>query len=262
MLLDFATNPRGVTYAYFICSGRAAKKATCTRRAVPVAVAERLVADSYASITISDTTYQRLAADVDAAFDKCNAGQGQELTDLTANRARLESESDKLLAAHFADAIDLDTLKRHQGRIRAGPADVNHRLAEYSEHHTGGRAFLHDSLRLLTDAHRAYAHSGDADRRLANQAFYTRLDITDDEQLRPTLAEPFATIFREAQQYGEEGKEAKREHPTSSDVACPRKTLWVAKRKLQPRTSRHTFPQVGLLLIRRPERAEASWNDQ
>jgi hypothetical protein len=60
MLLDFATNPRGVTYAYFICSGRAAKKTTRTRRAVPVAVAERLVADSYASITISDNTYQRI----------------------------------------------------------------------------------------------------------------------------------------------------------------------------------------------------------
>ena len=227
MLLDFATNPRGTTYAYFVCSGRAAKKTNCTRRAVPVAVAERLVADSYASITISDATYQRLAADVDAAFDKRNAGQDQEVADLTASRARLEAESDKLLAAHFADAIDLDTLKRHQDRIRAGLADVNRRLAEHSEHHTGGRAFLHDSLRLLTDAHRAYQHSGDADRRLANQAFYTRLDITDDEQLRARLAEPFATIFREAHDGGDGGKEAKREHTTSSDVACSRKTLWV-----------------------------------
>ena len=239
MLLDFATNPKGVTYAYFICSGRAAKKTTCTRRAVPVAVAERLVADSYASITISDTTYQRLAADVDAAFDKRNAGNDQELADLTANRARLESESDKLLAAHFADAIDLDTLKRHQDRIRAGLADVNRRLAEHSEHHTGGRAFLQDSLRLLTDAHRAYAHSGDADRRIANQAFYTRLDITDDEQLRPTLAEPFATIFREAHQGGDEGKEAKREHTTSFDVACSRKHIWVGHRGLQRRSPHH-----------------------
>ncbi len=236
MLLDFATNPRGVTYAYFICSGRAAKKTTCTRRAVPVAVAERLVADSYTSITINDSTYQRLAADVDAAFDKRNAGNDQELADLTANRARLEAESDKLLAAHFADAIGLDTLKRHQDRIRAGLADVNRRLAEHGEHHTGGRVFLHDSLRLLTDAHRAYTHSDDADRRLANQAFYTRLDITDDEQLRPTLAEPFATIFRQAHDSGDEDKEAKREHPTSSDVACSRKTLWVEHRGFEPLT--------------------------
>lgn len=236
MLLDFATNPRGTTYAYFVCSGRAAKKTTCTRRAVPVQVAERLVESSYGNITISEAEYRHLAAEVDAAFDKRSAGRDQEFADLTANRARLEAESDKLLAAHFADAIDLATLKRHQDRIRAGLADVNRRLAEHSEHHTGGRAFLHDSLRLLTDAHRAYQYSGDANRRIANQAFYTRLDITDDEQLRPTLAEPFATIFREAHQGGDEGKEAKREHTTSFDVACSRKTLWVEPRGIEPLT--------------------------
>ncbi len=132
---------------------------------------------------------------------------------------RLEAESDKLLAAHFADAIDLPTLKRHQDRIRAGLADIEQRLREHDELHVGGRRYLHDSLRLPTDAHRAYAHSGDGSRRLANQAFYTRLEITEDEQLRPRLAEPFATIVREAAG-GKEGK-----HPTSSDVACSRKTL-------------------------------------
>ncbi|WP_051209220.1 hypothetical protein [Propionicicella superfundia] len=83
---------------------------------------------------------------------------------------------------------------------------MNRRLAEHSEHHTGGRAFLHDSLRLLADAHRAYQHSGDADRRIANQAFHTRLDITDDEQLRPHLVEPFATIFRQAHDSGDEAR--------------------------------------------------------
>ncbi len=233
MLLDFATNPRGTTYAYFVCSGRAAKKTTCTRRAVPVHVAERLVADSYATITISEDDYQYLAAEVDAAFEERSAGKDQEFADLTANRARLEAESDKLLAAHFADAIDLPTLKRHQDRIRAGLADIEHRLREHDEQHVGGRAFLHDSLRLLTDAHRAYAHSDDGSRRLANQAFYTRLEITEDEQLRPRLAEPFATIVHEATG----SKEAKREHSTSFDVACSRKTLWVGPAGIEPTTS-------------------------
>ena len=232
MLLDFATNPRGTTYAYFVCSGRAAKKTTCTRRAVPVQVAERLVEDSYASITISEDDYRHLAAEVDAAFDKRSAGRDQEFADLTANRARLEAESDKLLTAHFADAIDLPTLKRHQDRIRAGLTDIEHRLSEHHEQHVGGRAFLHDSLRLLTDAHHAYAHSDDGSRRLANQAFYSRLEITEDEELRPRLAEPFATIVRETTQ----GKEAEREHSTSSAVACSRKTLWVDPRGLEPLT--------------------------
>ena len=232
MLLDFATNPRGTTYVYFICSGRAAKKTTCTRRAVPVQVAERLVEDSYRDITISEADYRHLAAEVDAAFDEQSAGRDQEFAELTTNRARLEAESDKLLAAHFADAIDLPTLKRHQDRIRSGLADIEQRLAQHDEHHSGARAFLHDSLRLLTDAHRAYAHSGDANRRLANQAFYTRLEITDDEQLRSRLAEPFKTIINEAAT----GKEAKREHPTSSDVACSRKTLWVELKGIESLT--------------------------
>lgn len=117
-----------------------------------------------------------------------------------ANRAKLEAESDKLLAAHFADAIDFPTLKRHQDRIRAGLADVS-----------------------------------DVDRRLASQAFYTRLEITDDEQLRPHLAEPFATIIREAHDSGEE-EEPLREHDTPTHVACSRKTLWVEHRGLEPLT--------------------------
>ena len=161
-----------------------------------------------------------------------------------ANRHRLETESDKLLAAHFADAIDLPTLQRHQDRIRAGLADVDQKLAEHDEHRTGGRAFLHDSLRLLTDAQHAYARSNDADRRLANQAFSTRIDITEDEELRPRLAEPFATIIRAGMSTGDDSDraggdpgDAKREHATFSDAACSRKTLWVEPRGIEPLTS-------------------------
>ena len=239
MLLDYATNPRGTTYAYFVCSGRAAKKTTCTRRAVPVKVAERLVEDSYASITISETDYQRLAADIDAAFNQRSAGRDQELADLTANRARLEAESDKLLAAHFADAIDLPTLKRHQDRIRAGLADIDQRLGTHTEQYAGGRAFIHDSLSLLPDAHHMYAHSDDANRSLACQAFYERLEITDDEHLRPRLAEPFATLIGNATRTGaSEGPgNAEWEHSTSSDVECSRQELLVELGGFEPPTS-------------------------
>ena len=87
-------------------------------------------------------------------------------------------------------------MKRHQDRIRAGLADVNRRLAEHSEHHTGGRAFLHDSLRLLTDARRAYAQSGDADRRRARvEAAAIALEGE---------APDFETVFEEAKALFEE----------------------------------------------------------
>lgn len=101
------------------------------------------------------------------------------------------------------------------------------------EHPSAARAFLHDSLRLLTDAHHAYTRSNDANRRFANQAFFARLEITENEHLRPRLAEPFESIVTEAAV----GKKCKREHSTSSDVACSRKALWVGAEGLEPPTS-------------------------
>lgn len=64
-----------------------------------------------------------------------------------------------------------------------------------------------------------------------NQAFYTRLEIANDEQIRPTLAEPFATISEKVQ-----GKERKHEYTASCDVVWFRRTTLVEHRGLEPLT--------------------------
>lgn len=115
MQLDYPADKQGVR---FVCSGRASKRRSCTRRAVPVGIGEQLVADCYQDIAITEDQYAALAAQVESAFDERLASRSQELAELTDNRRRLQNESDKLLAAHFADVIDLETLKRHQDRIR------------------------------------------------------------------------------------------------------------------------------------------------
>lgn len=127
MRLDFATNRRGTKYANFLCSGRATKQTACTRRAVPVHFAERLVEDSYASITSSESHYRAAAVRFDAALDIRTARRDQEAADLNANRARLQAERDKVLAAHFPDAIDIPTLTWHQDHTPAGLADFDQR---------------------------------------------------------------------------------------------------------------------------------------
>ena len=146
-------------------------------------------------------------------------------------------ESDKLLAAHFADAIDLPTLKRHQDRIRAGLADVNRRLAEHDEHHTGGRAFLHDSLRLLTDAHHAYARLR---RRRQAAREPSVLHTARHHRRRATTPTPRGTVRddrpRSTRTAATKARKRNGNTPTSSDVACSRKTLWVEHRGFEPLT--------------------------
>lgn len=194
MQLDYPANKQGVRYAYYVCSGRASKRKNCTRRAVPVGIAEQLVADCYRDISITEEQYAALAAQVEAAFDGRHASRSQELGELTENRKRLQNESDKLLAAHFADAIDLETLKRHQDRIRAGLADIDRRLASEHDQHAGSRKHLSTALSLLVDCATLYARTDDHGKRLANQALTNGIEISEDERARIKLAEPFTAL--------------------------------------------------------------------
>lgn len=205
MQLDYPANKQGIRYAYYVCSGRASKRKTCTRRAVPVGIAEQLVADCYRDIAITEEQYAALAAQVEAAFDARLASRSEELAELTANRQRLQAESDKILAAHFADAIDLETLKRHQDRIRTGLADIDRRLATEHDHHDGPRKRLSTALSLLVDCANLYASTNEQGKRLANQALTNGIEISEDESATIRLAEPFAALIPE---------------PASTDVRC------------------------------------------
>ncbi|CCH80092.1 hypothetical protein BN12_730018 [Nostocoides japonicum T1-X7] len=190
--LDLPTNKQGIQSAYFSCSGRRTRKTKCTRRAIPVAVAEQLVADCYSRISINEAQYVGLAKKVEQAFDERFAARSDELAELAANRRRLEAESDKLLAAHFADAIDLPTLKRHQDRIRAGLADIDRRITDEHDQDQGPRKQINKALRLLIDCQRLYKTTDAHGKRLANQTFTTGIDIDEDEEATLRLAEPFA----------------------------------------------------------------------
>lgn len=95
------------------------------------------VADCYRDVAITEAEYTALAAQVEAAFDERVGSRSQELAELTENRQRLQNESAKLLAAHLAAAIDLETLKRHQDRIQTGLTDIDRRLASEHDYYTG-----------------------------------------------------------------------------------------------------------------------------
>ena len=192
--LDYARNKQGIRYAYYICTGRATKRTSCTRKAVPVGVAEQLVAECYQHIAITEQTYQQLAQQVKTAFDERLAERSQAIDDLTTTKQRLEAEADKLLEAHFANAIDLPTLKRHQDRIRIALADVTKRLDAERHDHEGPRQHLATALQLLADCAQMYARTDDRGKRLANQAFYQRILITEDEKAAIQLNEPFAAL--------------------------------------------------------------------
>src|SRR5690606_19004699 len=109
---------------------------------------------------------------------------------LTANRDRLEHEQDRLMQAHYADAIPLAVLKREQDRIAGELDQVNRRLDAHHGEYTDARAHLDDALNLLENCADIYARCDDANRRLCNQAFFTKVFIEGGNGLRVENARP------------------------------------------------------------------------
>ncbi len=110
-------------------------------------------------------------------------------------RCSLEAERQKLLNAHYADAIPLDLLKSEQARLTAELANAESRLAEIEGDFRKGETNLQWALRRAGDCQAAYREASGRLRRQFNLAFFKRLLIDDEGTVTGELAEPFKTLL-------------------------------------------------------------------
>ncbi len=169
--------------------------ASCTRPAMLVDTVERLIIDYYTRLELPADVVLRLRATLTHHFDGLIASAQQELQELTDRRRRLEAEQDQLLDAHLAGAVPVAVLQRHQGRIEAELAAITQRLQDQYGDYEATRECLGQALDLLSDAHKLYLAGDDQTRRLCNQAFFTKIYIDEDGEIRTDLARPYNMLL-------------------------------------------------------------------
>ena len=146
----------------------------------------------------------------------------------------LKAESDKLLQAHYADAIPLDVLKTEQQRIALAKAGAERQLAEAqaSEQHLERQ--LDRVLALLGEAQQHYLASQDQARRYLNQGVFERIYIDDDEVVSSDLTAVFQRVMSETLEPDlreERQRDQKRNVRTSDLYLVPKPT---GEPKLEP----------------------------
>ncbi len=156
---------------------------------------EKLVEDYYSRVQITPAQQDALAGILHHEFDRLMAAETEELERLTTSRDRLESEQDRLMQAHYADAIPLTVLKREQDRIVAELDKVTRRIDAHFGDYADARAHLDDALGLLANCADIYARCDDTNRRPCNQAFFTKVFIDEDNELRVEHNRPFEMLL-------------------------------------------------------------------
>ena len=194
--------PKNVTYEYFVCLGRHSKKQPdCTFRATLAEQIEDEVARLYQRIRLHPAARRQLEQTLHAQLTELSEQTAQELDDLTANHRRLERQREKLLQAHYADAIPLETLKTEQARITRELTAIQRRQAALNQDLDTKQELITQALDLAQHTAHAYQQAPDHIRRLLNQTLFDKIYITPDDhtgRLTTTARTqpPFDTILK------------------------------------------------------------------
>lgn len=241
LMVSNAKNRHGNVYPYFVCSGRHSKRTNCTRGAILIEDVEHMIERYYQRVQITPAHREALGGMLHHEFDRLMAEETDELGQLTTNRDRLQGEQERLLQAHYADAIPLSLLKREQDRILGELDQVTRRIDAHHGEYADARAHLADALNLLANCADIYARCDDTNRRLCNQAFFTKVYVEEDDELRVEYQRPYEMLLDpeingNALNWAQDGKKAR---TLANDSSGKGSSLvpWVELRGFEPLTS-------------------------
>ena len=195
LVVSHAKNRHGTVYPYFICVGRQQKRTACLQQAVRIDQVEEVAADAYAKIRLTPEQTEGVRAFVLDEITKLRKESSSERERLRWRVKTLSREQQKLLDAHYADAIPLDLLKKEQSRITTEMVGAKARLENMEGNYADAEANLTKALELARDCESAYREASDKVRRQFNQVFFRRLLIDDHYEVTGELEEPFETLL-------------------------------------------------------------------
>ena len=196
MFVQKAKSKTGVVYPYFVCGGRHNKTTDCDMSAILIAKIEEQVEAIYDRLlaTLTPSFRAELEAVIRAEFEVERRYAERNRQELDVERQKLEREQERLLQAHYSDAIPLDLMKREQDRISAALRHNAAQAAKLRENLEYNERLLHEAIELIDNCARAYRLADDHIKKLFNQVFFERIYVREDGTLRADTNEPFATI--------------------------------------------------------------------
>lgn len=106
-----------------------------------------------------------------------------------------EGERQKLMAAYYANAIDVDVLKTEQNRVNGEIRLAKERLEQVEGDLDGWHEILESAMAFAAKCDRAYKKASDHERRLLNNAIFEKIEVRDGKIVEVSFAEPFDVLF-------------------------------------------------------------------
>ena len=178
MVVQHTTSRSGELYSYFYCNGHKHNPARCQLKSVLIHTVEQRVADIYQRISLTPEERIDIEQQLYTQIAEAQSSAIQERRHLVAQEVTYRREQQQLLQAHYAGAIPLELLKKEQGRITHGLAEVTKQLDQISRDSAITKAHVSAALNLLEDCATTYRRAPNHVEKLLNQAFFQTILIS------------------------------------------------------------------------------------
>ena len=178
---EISRNRLGNYYEYFYCLGRQSRKNGCTFVAVQAHRAEQLVQDHWATIALPDATLTSVRELVITHLDSVLKERTQQARQAETTLIETANQSERLMQAYYAGAIDTDLLRTEQERLRTARVAAERQLRNHQATRDKLHTALDQCLSVLHDGQQQYLAATDTSRRDLNQAVFDKIYLDDDE---------------------------------------------------------------------------------
>ena len=195
MVVTHAKSHTGNVYPYFICAGRHRTKSsrqTCKMRSILIDEVEYQLEKIFDNYTIKPDDRLLLEAQIQGFINKENEKFKTELDALRREKEKIEHKQEKLLEAHFNDAIPMSLMKREQQTLSKQLAAIEHEISVRSTTFDDILKNLSLAFDLLEDCGRTYRRANDNIKKLMCQAIFKRIWIHEDG----TVTTEFTDIYK------------------------------------------------------------------
>jgi site-specific DNA recombinase len=183
-------------FGYFRCVGRNTGRTRCSQgEYIPARELEREVEGLYRDVRVPLALERRLERTLRAEIAERERHRAEATVFLGRRLRQLANERDKLLRAYYADAIDVETLKREQKRINAEVAEAEVQLAADGEKLNQTREVIELALKLAKDCAASYRKANPGVRKMWNRAFFSEIFVEEGNVIRFEYEEPFASLL-------------------------------------------------------------------
>jgi site-specific DNA recombinase len=192
-----AKNRHGTVYPYFYCSGKQERRTNCRQRTVLIAEVEERVALLWKEEQLTAEERDLLARFIRSELTELDRGNQDERDRQKRRIDQLQWERQKLLQAHYADALPLDLLRTEQQRITSEIEGAERLLAQAEADIATVTKAVERALDLMVDGHQVYENSSDKVRRGMNQSVFSRILVGDDGGIEGQVTEEYELLLHE-----------------------------------------------------------------